>query len=398
MPSLRPPPSYSPTLIAAKPESRRHLASAPAKIAPGPRAIEFNLVIESPPLICYGSRDSSTGALLSGLLFLYVNAYAVPMKSVTLDLVQEISFRRPSSPACKPCINQVNVLKHWDLLSHDTVLSRSEYGYPFSHLLPGDSPASTSSALVGISYHLRAVAVPLAKDVAPIDLTRSISVFRSVPSTDVRRCLRIFPPTSLNVTASLPAVCFPKSEFTLNLRVNNLVNKEKRTRWTMRKFNWTLNETCKLKAVACDKHISSAVPLEDVRLISSGDLRRGWKTDYSGDGEIEMEVPISTFTDDISIPAACDALVPDLGFSVEHSLVVEILVSEEYVPVGAHFAPSPTGAARILRMKFGVDLTERGGLGIAWDDEVPPTYNDVPISPPGYDYLDSNQDVEHLVM
>lgn len=111
-----------------------------------------------------------------------------------------------------------------------------------------------------------------------------------------------------------------------------------------------------------------------------------------------MEVPISTFTDDISIPAACDALVPDLGFSVEHSLVVEILVSEEYVPVGAHFAPSPTGAARILRMKFGVDLTERGGLGIAWDDEVPPTYNDVPISPPGYDYLDSNQDVEHLVM
>ncbi|KAK7204011.1 hypothetical protein BZA70DRAFT_281278 [Myxozyma melibiosi] len=393
MPSIRAPPSYSPVLLPAKPEPRRGSSPAravvsAAKTAPAPL----------PPLICYGTREQSTGALLSGLLFLYVNAYAVPMSSVTLELVQEISFKRPVSPSCKSCIKQTNVLKRWDLLSHDTTLPRSEYGYPFSHLLPGDMPASTASALVGISYHLRAVAVPLAKDLRPITLVRSISVFRSVPSTDIRRCLRVFPPTLLNVTASLPAICFPKSELNLTLQVNNLVNREKRTRWTLRKLNWVLNETAKTKQSVCKNHMSSTTPLDDVRGISSGEIRRGWKTDFSNDGQIELEVPVSTFADEVSLPVACNVAVPDIGFSVEHLLVVEMLVSEEHLPATGQHATTPTGAARILRMQFAVDLTERGGLGISWDDEVPPTYDDVPISPPGYDYIDTNQDVEHMVM
>ncbi|AET41185.1 Ldb19p Ecym_7357 [Eremothecium cymbalariae DBVPG len=45
----------------------------------------------------------------------------------------------------------------------------------------------------------------------------------------------------------------------------------------------------------------------------------------------------------------------------------------------------PTGAARVLRMQFKLHMTERSGLGISWDDEVPPTYQDVKyLSPPGY--------------
>lgn len=45
----------------------------------------------------------------------------------------------------------------------------------------------------------------------------------------------------------------------------------------------------------------------------------------------------------------------------------------------------PTGAARVLRMQFKLPITERSGLGIAWDDEVPPTYEDVSnLSPPTY--------------
>lgn len=45
----------------------------------------------------------------------------------------------------------------------------------------------------------------------------------------------------------------------------------------------------------------------------------------------------------------------------------------------------PTGAARVLRMQFKLPITERSGLGIAWDDEVPPTYEDVrTLSPPNY--------------
>ncbi|CCE64474.1 hypothetical protein TPHA_0H02710 [Tetrapisispora phaffii CBS 4417] len=49
----------------------------------------------------------------------------------------------------------------------------------------------------------------------------------------------------------------------------------------------------------------------------------------------------------------------------------------------------PTGAARVLRMQFRVNVTERSGLGISWDEEVPPIYQNVSfVSPPSYDNLD----------
>ncbi|SCW01370.1 LAFE_0D11078g1_1 [Lachancea fermentati] len=50
----------------------------------------------------------------------------------------------------------------------------------------------------------------------------------------------------------------------------------------------------------------------------------------------------------------------------------------------------PTGAARVLRMQYRIAITERSGLGISWDDEVPPTYQDVRLlSPPSYDVATS---------
>ncbi|CCG21055.1 Ldb19 protein [Candida orthopsilosis Co 90-125] len=129
---------------------------------------------------------------------------------------------------------------------------------------------------------------------------------------------------------------------------------------------------------------------------------------------------------------SCDIDDPTLGVFVTHTLIVEVVVAEELVhhvdrrnPNNLHptssrdsvnlrrrssssSAPSnqspnlaptasntavknnqltgvPTGAARVLRMQFKLPITERSGLGIAWDDEVPPTYEDVrTLSPPNY--------------
>lgn len=48
----------------------------------------------------------------------------------------------------------------------------------------------------------------------------------------------------------------------------------------------------------------------------------------------------------------------------------------------------PTGAARVLRMQFRLLVTERSGLGISWDEEVPPIYQDVKQSaPPTYENI-----------
>ncbi|KAI5957969.1 LDB19 [Candida theae] len=129
---------------------------------------------------------------------------------------------------------------------------------------------------------------------------------------------------------------------------------------------------------------------------------------------------------------SCDIDDPTLGVFVTHTLIVEVVVAEEMVhhvdrrnsnnlnptrsrdsiglrrgsqsstvpnSVSPNLAPStsnsaantnqlagvPTGAARVLRMQFKLPFTERSGLGIAWDDEVPPTYEDVrTLSPPNY--------------
>ncbi|QLQ81679.1 hypothetical protein HG537_0F04400 [Torulaspora globosa] len=53
---------------------------------------------------------------------------------------------------------------------------------------------------------------------------------------------------------------------------------------------------------------------------------------------------------------------------------------------GSRIISVPTGAARVLRMQFRLNLTERAGLGISWDEEVPPIYQDVGLlSPPSYE-------------
>lgn len=181
--------------------------------------------------------------------------------------------------------------------------------------------------------------------------------------------------------------------------------------------------------------------LVETRTVSHGDLKSGWKSDYSFPGKIEMVVDlnITNFSTGINkhqtkrtsndlwvddnqeglrngANVSCDLDDPTLGVHVSHLLLVEVVVAEELIhsterklfskasesltPINSSSSVSskdnhpatpppqmgtPTGAARVLRMQFKLQLTERSGLGIAWDDEVPPTYEDVSsLSPPTY--------------
>lgn len=186
-----------------------------------------------------------------------------------------------------------------------------------------------------------------------------------------------------------------------------------------------------------DKHLY----LEETRTVSYGDIKSGWKSDFSGRGKIELVANINTTncstgminhintlsSEDAPIVLdtkkganfSCDIDDPTLGVFVSHTMIVEVVIAEELVhnlerkragsgtskdlaPVqskssvvsndGSKSSSSgpvqmgvPTGAARVLRMQFKLPVTERSGLGIAWDDEVPPTYEDVnTLSPPTY--------------
>lgn len=213
---------------------------------------------------------------------------------------------------------------------------------------------------------------------------------------------------------------------------------------------------------------------QEIRTVATGDLRNGWKSDFSGKGKIELVADISCFglssasgphrthvssNNPLNLPPvhptiSCDIDDPVLGIYCSHVLIVEVVIAEEVLqnsssaslttstshteslrregnrpdqrlaelsPVFAnHVKPTktepantsrkpedpssinavvgvPTGSARVLRMQFKLNITERSGLGIAWDDEVPPMYEDVSaLSPPTYDtamspYIDSPQ-------
>lgn len=201
-----------------------------------------------------------------------------------------------------------------------------------------------------------------------------------------------------------------------------------------------------------DAHISPALYLDELRTISHGEIKTGWKSDFSDRGRIELVAEISAINCSTGLTRhitkktsedsklddgldgsknganiSCDIDDPQSGIYVGHTLIVEVVVAEELVqtqssggvvgkpkastgtsltPVASASSVSstgsspnanassssgqnpvgvPTGAARVLRMQFKLTVTERSGLGIAWDDEVPPTYEDVrTLSPPTY--------------
>jgi hypothetical protein len=78
---------------------------------------------------------------------------------------------------------------------------------------------------------------------------------------------------------------------------------------------------------------------------------------------------------------------PTFGLQVSHILIMELVIAEELSAIKTSKTATPTGAARVLRMQFNLVVTERSGLGISWDDEVPPVYSDVPLSPPEYNMV-----------
>jgi len=113
-------------------------------------------------------------------------------------------------------------------------------------------------------------------------------------------------------------------------------------------------------------------------------MKRGWKSDFEhADGKIELEVQAG-------IPpqaeASCKLDTTD-GLTVAHVLVIEMIVAEEYSATVYSRGSTPTGAARVLRMQFHLTVTARSGLGISWDEEAPPMYEDVPQPPPGYEMV-----------
>ncbi|ODV94674.1 hypothetical protein PACTADRAFT_81239 [Pachysolen tannophilus NRRL Y-2460] len=297
--------------------------------------IKLSINIESPPIMLYGTHSESTGSILSGLLKLEIsddsdnlvstksdnsissvisghsisasasalslhrtrdgggnivsgngNSF-ITIHSVKLSLIQTIQYGKPFLPpsntlaSCDNCRKWTNELARWDVLTQPTEFAKdSEHGYPFSHLIPGSLPATTSLSNFNniINYELVCTAVynntnsnnggsslvvnsKKNNKTEVINIRLPIVIKRSILRGPDRNSLRVFPPTEVTASAVLPNVVYPKSSFPIELKMNNVSSNGRR--WRMRKLNWRLEESIKTRAHSCDQHKFKLKVLEE---------------------------------------------------------------------------------------------------------------------------------------
>ncbi|KAA8652596.1 hypothetical protein EYZ11_003729 [Aspergillus tanneri] len=381
----------------SKEKRRGHRRSSRSKERNGndhgaPASAKLDVIVESPPLVCYGSPANSTGALFSGRLKITIteSADVVSLDQFDMRLKTKLTTKKPVSRECPTCASRTEELTGWNFLTEPLSLKSGDHEFPFSYLFPGHLPASCNGSLGKIEYFLSAHARNVNGEEytfeMPLHIKRAI-----LPGND-KSSIRIFPPTNLTGRIVLPSVVHPIGTFPVQMTLSGVVDKgdETQTRWRLRKMMWRIEEHQKIVSSACPKHAykiggeGKGVMHQETRIIGHNEEKEGWKTDFdTAGGEISMQFEASI---NPTCNPVCDLEAPG-GLEAKHNLVIELIVAEEFCPNRNTRLITPTGAARVLRMQFHLHVTERSGLGISWDEEMPPVYEDVPASPPGYTML-----------
>lgn len=362
--------------------------SAPSSPKPTTPRNKLELMRESPPSVFFGPPEASSGVLLSGVLRVSVVEAHITLESFSLRLVSRATQKKPVVKDCPKCTVQDTEIKVWDFLSERKTLMSGSHNFPFSHLIPGRLPATSNGKLGQIEYFLLAIAKTTSGETLRLD--EELRILRSLAVSPEKHSLRIFPPTKIEAHLSLLPVIHPIGRFVASFSLRNIVNPplprrpDVHTRWSVRKLVWKLEETERTIAPACDRHAAKVggegkgKEYEEVRQLAKEELFGGWKRDYSPPGDISLEFAIALTP---TRRALCDVITPK-GMRITHHLIVELVVAEEWVSNANSNKWGPTGQARVLRCQFGLKVTERAGLGISWDEEEPPLYEDMTQGPP----------------
>lgn len=376
-----------------------------------PKPVTMNLVMESPPVLMIDNPQQSSGALISGRLQVAPNTDRAELQSITMYLECLTSTKRPVGDRCRNCMTQLKDLYEWHFLTKPKTF-KSDQGtqdLPFSHLIPGHLPATTHGSIGTIDYslHVRARTV----DGEEIEYRRELVINRALRPGNDKNSVRVFPPTNLTLHVTLPNVIHPIGECPVTCRMTGITTKkdDTQTRWRLRKLTWRIEEHEVSVSPACTAHAHKVggegrgIQHEHTRDVGMDEMKSGWKTDFS-DSTIEGEFMAHMTA---SAKPQCGVEAAN-GVKITHNLILELVIAEEWAPNKKPHQATPTGAARVLRTQFALNVTERSGMGIAWDDEQPPMYEDVPASPPhyqnemtqveNYEGDDLHDDVEHLTL
>jgi hypothetical protein len=90
--------------------------------ASSPATLDWQL--ESPPLVMYGDAETSSGALLSGQLFLNIKEEGLEVESLNATLDIRVTQKKPFAHHCAECSNQQTELKRWEFLQQPLAMTQ----------------------------------------------------------------------------------------------------------------------------------------------------------------------------------------------------------------------------------------------------------------------------------
>jgi hypothetical protein len=351
--------------------------------------VRIEVVEESPPLVSFGPPADSSGALFSGQLKVTVVEKQLKFEKVEVQLFCSTSVKKPVVKDCDDCLSHSKEMKKWVFAKEPIVLTQGEHRFPISFLFEGKLPASTHSTLCMLDYHFAAHVKTV--DDKFISITREVELKRAFYPSQDKQSIRVFPPTNISATLTHNPVIYQVGEIPLELRLSGVKNKTDKAhfRWKLRRLSWKIEEIESMLSLPCPKHVNKVpegqkgITVEETRSIGEQEInysKNPWKADYDA-GEIDAVFKAQL---DPRKRSTIDVSAPDMGMSITHHLILEMVVMEEMAPLRRPSMMTQTGSARILRAQFPIVLSERAGLGVAWDEEMPPVYQDVPPSPPTY--------------
>lgn len=352
------------------------------------KMVTLAMEMESPPVLLIGGPSNSIGAIVSGQLQITPNIPEATVESIMMYLECTTTTKRPVQDRCRECMSKITDLTEWKFFSKPKKYFAADgmQKLPFSYMVPGHLPATTHGHIGSIDYSLHVRAKT--SDGQEVEFRRELIVRRALIPGNEKHSIRIFPPTSLQLQVTLPNVVYPIGEFPIQCKMTGIISRKDdvTTRWRLRKLTWRVEESETVISPACTKHGAKVggegkgVQHEYTREIGNEELKYGWKTDFDNDGAIEGE--FNARIDSAKRPQC--GMEAQNGLKILHNLVLELVIAEEWASNKKAQHVTPTGAARVLRTQFALNVTERAGMGLSWEDEMPPSYEDVPASPPHY--------------
>lgn len=352
------------------------------------------------------------GSLVSGSVVITVLEDSVEINSLTAVLNSHTTHKQPFKKLCSNCKHQYAKIQNWSLLTEPTVLPRGPHQFPFSALIEGHLPPSMDTPIFAVSYEFQAEVVCLkskgkaGKESSVTTFERDLCVKPSLSGPNLpRNKSYLFASTGIAVAAGFEPVIRPLAPNKVAIKIAGLSSTagsgETAHTWRLCKAAWSVEENIKTIAEPCEQHARGLEKTEEknavrrkVRTLGSKDLYECWSSPDE-DGTVDMEFSYSIRQDSALGPRlkyTSDMKTPN-GARVNHSLVLELILIKEIFPEGRPELAMRTGTARILSLPYRVLLTDESGMKPAFNEEIPPSYQDVFVHPPTY-----KEDVQSTIL